>query len=223
MKKIDIFKITYCDINVSIRTTSMIRGYFATKYNEIDKMHNHKENNYIYRYPVIQYKVIDNNPVLLGINEGANILKEKLIYLEDEITIGDLEVISQQRKIERLVCDIGECDKIIKYEFLTPWVALNQNNIKKYIEYDIIDKEMLLQKILIGNILSFCKGIGYTVDKKLKVKLDLKETKVILKGNSMVGFIGIFYTNFELPNYIGIGKSISRGFGTIKKSNYNKD
>jgi hypothetical protein len=33
----------------------------------------------------------------------------------------------------------------------------------------------------------------------------------------MKGFKGTFAVNFELPDYIGLGKSVSRGFGTIKR------
>jgi CRISPR/Cas system CMR-associated protein Cmr1 (group 7 of RAMP superfamily) len=31
----------------------------------------------------------------------------------------------------------------------------------------------------------------------------------------MLGFLGTFSVNFEIPDYWGIGKSVSRGFGTI--------
>jgi hypothetical protein len=33
----------------------------------------------------------------------------------------------------------------------------------------------------------------------------------------MIGFKGTFAVNFELPDYIGLGKSVLRGVGTIKK------
>ncbi len=35
----------------------------------------------------------------------------------------------------------------------------------------------------------------------------------------MIGFTGTFTftTNFLIPDYLGIGKSVSRGFGTVKK------
>ena len=33
-----------------------------------------------------------------------------------------------------------------------------------------------------------------------------------------VGFVGKFKVNFKIPDYLGLGKSVSRGFGTIKKS-----
>ena len=79
MKTIEIFKIRYTDINMSEDIVPMVRGYFANKYIEIDNMHNHHGDKYIYRYPDIQYKIIENNPVIIGINEGANILKNKNI------------------------------------------------------------------------------------------------------------------------------------------------
>ncbi len=33
----------------------------------------------------------------------------------------------------------------------------------------------------------------------------------------MLGFLGTFSVNFEIPDYWGIGKSVSRGFGTVKR------
>jgi hypothetical protein len=33
----------------------------------------------------------------------------------------------------------------------------------------------------------------------------------------MTGFEGTFAVNFELPDLIGLGKSVSRGFGTVKQ------
>lgn len=31
------------------------------------------------------------------------------------------------------------------------------------------------------------------------------------------GFKGTFVVNFELPDLIGLGKSVSRGFGTVRR------
>ena len=51
-------------------------------------------------------------------------------------------------------------------------------------------------------------------------KLDVYPVRepVFLKGVRRVGFKGTSAVNFELPDYIGLGKSESRGFGTDKKS-----
>lgn len=33
----------------------------------------------------------------------------------------------------------------------------------------------------------------------------------------MLGFLGTFSVNFEIPDYRGTGKSVSRGVGTVKR------
>jgi hypothetical protein len=45
----------------------------------------------------------------------------------------------------------------------------------------------------------------------------LQPKKVYSKGIPLIGFEGMFQTNFNLPDYFGIGKSVSRGFGTVRK------
>ncbi len=217
MEEVQICQIIYKDIDINPATAPMIRGYFAHKYSEIEEMHNHKDDKFIYKYPHIQYKVVDKNPVLLGIDEGAVIIQKNNIFLDDTIKIGDKEITSNQREISCKKVKFGISDKIIKYKFVTPWLALNQKNIRKYNNSDIIEKDKILQSIFIGNILVLSKGMRYTVDRTIKVKLNLKEKRVKFKGNEMKAFVGEFYTNFEIPDNFGLGKSISRGFGTVKK------
>ena len=88
MKEVQICQVIYKDIEVSPSTAPMIRGYFANKYKEIEEMHNHHSDKFIYKYPNIQYKVLDKNPVLLGIDEGAKIIQQNDIFLEDVLKIG---------------------------------------------------------------------------------------------------------------------------------------
>ncbi|MBW1679139.1 MAG: CRISPR-associated endonuclease Cas6, partial [Deltaproteobacteria bacterium] len=104
-------------------------------------------------------------------------------------------------------------------DFLTPWLALNEKNYEKYQRVGRWEKKKeLLEKILIGNIISMSKSLGYTVPKPIKATIDkLREVKTSLKGTPMLGFLGTFSVNFEIPDYWGIGKSVSRGFGTIKR------
>jgi hypothetical protein len=47
--------------------------------------------------------------------------------------------------------------------------------------------------------------------------IKLNEVSTSLKGTPMLGFLGTFSVNFEIPDYWGIGKSVSRGFGTVKR------
>ena len=75
-----------------------------------------------------------------------------------------------------------------------------------------------MEKILIGNLISISKSLGYTVPEPIHVTIhNLKEVKTSLKRTPMLGFLGTFSVNFEIPDYWGIGKSVSRGFGTVLK------
>ena len=48
------------------------------------------------------------------------------------------------------------------------------------------------------------------------MELNLKKIEIDYKNKNLIGFRGTFKTNFVIPNYIGLGRSVSRGFGTIK-------
>ena len=58
-----------------------------------------------------------------------------------------------------------------------------------------------------------------TVPAPIEAKIiELKEVPTKLKGTPMLGFLGTFSVNFEIPDYWGIGKSVSRGFGTVLRN-----
>ncbi len=60
-------------------------------------LHQHTTDKLIYRYPLIQYKMINGNPLVLGINEGAEVLKE--IYDKfDEIKLGESSYTIMERE-----------------------------------------------------------------------------------------------------------------------------
>jgi len=48
-----------------------LRGFFATRFNEYALLHQHVTDRLIYKYPLIQYKMLEGSPLVLGINEGT--------------------------------------------------------------------------------------------------------------------------------------------------------
>ena len=179
-------------------------------------MHNHGEDGHIYRYPLVQYKVIDGIPTLIGLDEGSNLILDIGIS-EEEINIEGARFCLERAEITTESTFFGITDKIDEYIFKTPWLALNQENITKYNAADEIERDNILTKILIGNLLSMAKYLNLRVEDQIRVKLNIKPIKVNFKGKTMAGFRGGFKSNFCLPDYIGIGKSVSRGYGSIKK------
>jgi hypothetical protein len=75
--------------------------------------------------------------------------------------------------------------------------------------------------MLTGNLLSFAKGMGIMLEKELVCKiLSLEEPQLIqVKGVKMMSFDVEFKSNLSLPNYMGIGKHASFGFGTVVRVN----
>lgn len=214
--KINICKVTFKDLKLPPRYSEKIRGYLANKYSENNLLHNHAGDKYIYRYPLVQYKVLSDIPIIIGINEAIDIVANIGIK-DDELVLDGVEYDTFQKEIIKSSLEFGGTDDYIEYRFINPWIALNQNNCDKYNKSNNIEREEMLKRILIGNIMSMAKGFKYTVSDRINCWINLKEKEVMLKGIRHIGFLGEFKVNFNIPDYLGLGKSVSRGFGTVER------
>ena len=189
-------------------------------FKEHDLIHNHdKKGNPIYRYPLIQFKLIEKTPAIIAVTDRAVKIFAELFMKLDRVVIEDIviPVFEKDLKVEEV--EFGYSDEIFMYEFASPWIGLNQKNFKKYNEAGNDKKNEILKKIMTGNILSMAKYLDcwLSQDQKIKIGHKSKEIKINLKGKRMTAFTGIFKTNFCLPDYLGIGKSVSRGFGAVRR------
>jgi len=198
-------------------TASQLRGYFATKFNEYLLLHQHLADKFLYRYPLVQYKFVDKHPMIIGINDGAKVLEE-IFGQYHEIRLGrsTYQIVDQQLAVREE--PFGLSDKYHLYEFVTPWIGLNQMNYVRYYQQPSSEaRHQFLNQILTGNLLSLSKGVDYIVPDRIKCDSRLTAGKGRLKDTNVMQFTGQFYTNFLIPDYLGIGKSVSRGFGAIKQ------
>jgi hypothetical protein len=209
------------NITLPISQTHKFRGFIGNIFKDHDLIHNHdlKTGKPIYRYPLIQFKRIDNMPAIIAITDRAVSIFSEIFMKLDKIIIEDtvIPVFEKDLKVEEV--EFGYSDEIFMYEFVSPWIGLNQKNFKRYNNEGNDEKNQILTRVMTGNILSMSKYLDCWLSKDQKIKIDikLKEIKVNLKGKSMAGFNGIFKTNFLIPAYLGIGKSVSRGFGAVRK------
>lgn len=208
--------IKYPTIKTEKRNSAKIRGYFGNKFIENIQLHNHLDNKFVYSYPVVQYKMLKDIPLIIGIENGIPALHNAIMNTQ-EIVIDNKIYSCDDIDIKLETKILGISNKINKYIFLSPWVCLNQVNYNKYKSLNNDEKKIFLDKILIGNILSMCKGLNITVDKEIIVNTNVKEVSSNFKNKKMISFYGEFYSNFNIPNYFGIGKSVSRGFGMVKQ------
>ncbi len=210
------FTLTLASTRPITGSAPQLRGFFATKFNEYALLHQHSADRLIYRYPLVQYKMIGGAPMVIGINEGAEVLK--LVYDKyDEIKLGEEVYEIVEKGIAVRNQEFGISDKFHSYEFATPWLALNQENyIRYYGLHGREERQGFLRKTLIGNLLSMSKFLEYQVPEEIKCDVQVKIRKSRLKDVNVMTFVGSFCANFIIPKYLGIGKSVSRGFGAVR-------
>lgn len=180
--------------------------------------HNHTENGLRYAYPLIQYKRIEEKAAIVCVGDGTEAIGEFFSSYRPEISIGDRIETLQIDSItpSRLLLQVWEDE----FEYhLRKWMPLNKDNYERYVcSEGVIEKTQLLESILIGNILSMAKTLGVTFDKEIKVRITQMGTpySIKYKGVSLMGFDIEFKSNVCLPDYIGLGKGVSIGCGTVK-------
>jgi len=166
-------------------------------------------------YPRIQVKILDEEIFLVGLNQGV----DPILKIQERITdlnFGDITFEVLEKDIQEKDESFLFTSSLKKYDFISNWVALNLNTSKKYDSKNDKDKLQFLNNLLAKNIVFISREIGFELPKNIYSQiriLDLKPTK--LDQNGWGAFDGVFYTNIIMPDYIGIGNGITRGYGTI--------
>lgn len=218
LEKVEINFVCEKPINCGV---AALRGFFGNLYKNRPEFHGHVGRKLIYKHPLIQYKIFGGSAFLIGLKEGAYLLKAvpNIEYIE---LYNQKYSVVKQSTIDSIV-EFGLTNNMISYSFLTPWVGLNKENYHHYLQLKRRDSDIhsFLNKILIGNIISMSKSLRYTVDKKILIRSCFKEYKPInIKQNvALITFEGEFETNFLIPDFWGIGGKVSFGYGTVKRKN----
>ena len=187
--------------------------------------HDHGETGFRYRYPLIQYKRIGGQAAIVCVGEGCEEMGALFSKGQFQLRLGDKR--SEYFEVERVqprrtmmkVWDDG-----FDY-YLRNWLPLNSENYRKYQHTDAMtDKLQLLEQVLVGNILSACKGVGEHVEGEIRCKiLHIEDPrKTYYKKVPWMSFDVVFRSNVSLPDYVGLGKGVSVGHGVVarkRKSN----
>ena len=193
-----------------------LRGFFGERYRNRPEFHHHGQAGLIYRHPLIQYKTIGGVGRVSGLGAGSFLLQAvdppRSLALNGEA----VEVLDSHRDTE--VVPFGPVEEVIAYRFLTPWLALNEENYQSYKQMgNKTQRCELLNRVLVGNLLSLCKSVDVEVTDRLRAEVSLEETEEVkIKSDvSLLGIRGAFHVNFTIPEMWGIGKQSARGFGTV--------
>lgn len=187
--------------------------------------HNHTgDQTFRYSYPLIQYKRIHKKAAIFCIGDGVEAIGQFLAAQKFDLYLGERPV---QLSIET-VCPkrnlVQTWDTTFRY-YLRNWLALNSENYQRYKALDEITARIsFLENILIGNLLSFAKGMKIDIQNQIVCKmLTLNEPRLVrVKNVNVMAFDAEFKSNLSLPDYMGIGKHASIGYGTVVRVDGNR-
>lgn len=211
--------IRFPEIALQTRDAHKLRGYFGNLFQAHSPLlHNHWDDGTSrYAYPLVQYKVLRQVPTLIGMNEGAELLAKLFLQIKEIHIAGQLFPV-RQKNIESQQLRVGVESELHAYAFSTLWMALNQYNFSRYIQATETEQRQQLKGILVNNILSFYKAVGYLAEDRIMTTVQVRQKETRFKNQTMLAFEGTFTTNALLPEDIGLGKAVSRGFGTIQRT-----
>lgn len=184
--------------------------------------HNHTDDaGFQFRYPLVQYKVLDEHPALVGIDEGADSLESLFrIGEEHELQIGrDLRRFIVANKSSAFFQSDETTLGIYRY-FIRNWLPFNRDNYQAWVEMPSLTRRVaMLDSILCGNILTLYKAFGVFFDREVHaIIVDLSPSRsVTFKGVKMLAFDAVVETDTALPLHCGIGKGVSHGFGVVEE------
>lgn len=215
------------DVPISFQEIQCLRGAIIASGKEHESLllHNHKDDdNLRYSYPLVQYKRVNGKAFILCFEEGARSMMQVLPHLPENVQLGQRQVSIKDFSIQCSEEGVAYVDSPICYS-LQNWIPLNDENFRRYKHMPaLMDRVEMLQDILTGNILSFAKGLGLYCNDPVLVSITDMDKPVLrrAKGVDFLCFNIEFLCNLSLPQYIGLGKSSSKGYGVVKRINHYK-
>lgn len=182
-------------------------------------LHNHFGKGFRYAYPLVQYKIVENKACIIAINEGIACVDVNFLpYDKIPLTIGNRVVPMEVVSVKDDKKQLSFLNQPSLYH-ISRWTPLNSQNVNTYTTAgSLIEKIGILEKILIGNILSMAKGLGIFLEQQVECRIqEIQDTYTIRnKGIDMYSFDIVFTCNISLPDFIGLGKNASIGCGVVK-------
>lgn len=219
LKSVKIISVQFPNNPVNRFDIPKLRGYIAKRFPKYDLIHNHlKDGKFLYNYPAIQFKTINRIPTIIGLGNGVEIVKE---VFED---VNEFRIESKRYRIwEKSITlrkeDFGQTKTFFHYRFASPWMALKEENFESFKLMNHIECQQFLRHLLRENLKTISKGFDYQIPEIETVQVEgyFKPRNMNFKNVKMLCFTGDFTVNFAIPNYLGIGKQVARGYGMVER------
>jgi len=214
------------DLPIMNEELSQFRGaVIETTRRNNDLYHNHSDEGVIYRYPAIQYKKISGKAALVCYEKGTEAIHDFFSNTDWKLRIGQRQEEVRVLEVKARQFNVGVWENWFDYHLLN-WMPLNQDNYKRYQQAESYAEKMaILESILLGNLLTFCEGMGFRPNKEVKAVIThVKRDKIAsYRGQIMQTFDLTFRSNLSVPDYAALGKGASVGFGLVRRKKYHKN
>ncbi len=208
------------DVDIRFKEIPLFRGAVLKILGDKANLlyHNHtSDDTFRYSYPLIQYKRICGKATIVCIDEAVDLIGQLLTGAGSHLMIGEREVTCQTNHIQPARLLLQTWADPFHYH-ISQWLPLNAKNYQSYKSMEsVVERVALLESILKGNLLSMLKGLDIHLEQELMVKITKISDPYVLynKGIGMTAFDADFLCNLTIPNYVGIGKNASIGFGVV--------
>ena len=201
------------------RLAAFWRGAVAGFFPGAPAFHGHDGDRLLYRYPPVHYRWADGAPELLALGPSARTVMDHpwpgtaLRLGADTHTVA--EVVWRTS-----VLALAPADRLVRYTFGAPWLALNQENHARYRGMSPGARRAELDRILVGNLLALCKGMEWFLPEGSTLFAAAEprgEVDCEHKGTALTGFEGEFVCNLELPDALAVGRAVSHGYGWFRR------
>lgn len=220
MKKVKYLQIQFKD-EITAEELPKFRGAVidaASRENIL--FHNHIDDNYRYAYPLIQYKRVGKRPAMICLEAGTEQIHAFFSRPNATLRLGDRALPCQIDRLFLNEVTMQAWDKTFSYR-IDRWLAVKDENYRFYLSLESeAERKVFLQRMLTGNIMSMAKGLGWSVEQPVQVRIQHieRERKITYKDTRLTAFDVTFTTNVFLPDYIGLGKSSAMGFGVVRRN-----
>lgn len=208
------------DAEISQNEVPLFRGAVINSLGEHPNVyyHNHLDNDkFRYSYPLIQYKRLDGKATIVCVEDGVDIIGQFLTEVDGKLTIGERKITCNTGRIQPARILVQTWEDLFCYH-ISRWLPLNSKNYQLYQNIDgVVERVNFLENILKANLLSMLKGLDIHLEKELVLKImELSDPYLVSnKGVKMMAFNADFKCNLSIPNYLGVGKNASIGYGTV--------
>ncbi len=199
-------------------TGSHLRGALLARFPDRHLLHNHHPDG-LPRPAVVRYMVDREVPCVVATGTGRAELMALYDGIEQIPVPGGCYRVTGLELLERPP-EIGPSQKLHAYTFLSPWLALNQDNHARYSALrDERARRELLERVLVGNFLSAAQAFGVRFPPQPRVMVRLaaiRSRPIRVAGHTLLGFRAEVTTNLRWSRWIGVGKMTSKGFGRLE-------